>query len=404
MRVFFVRSVLSVLSNLSATRFDVGSTFNGRGSRSSPIPVWLVAGIEGTGHHFFDYVGHRLRYATERRKKFTASGNEAYNDLQLCWFALSAARPHAFCHRTVAGCATAADLDGESCPLAGARAAAKGSARPWTSALYLPSCSYPCGSPGTGEHELSHTSPDLPRFAAEAVGAGYRPQVVVTLREPVATVASAHFRRHGAETSLKSTAFHLWLNLGLLDAHLAVVETTVPVIYVHYEELVAGRNATARIELARFLDGVSEAALDAALRHARSRKHGSGPKGEMTEMEARYVEGLFFKPSSTPRGSPSDVSAPRDPPREFPWGPRHPAGSSSRSRARPSSVRSAPRKFPRRAPAAVPRSALETVRLGRRRRAQVVQGALPAALAPAPALPRAPAQTLPHGRGPDVRF
>ena len=46
--------------------------------------VLFVAGLEGTGHHFFDFVGHRLRYLSEPTELLPNFANEAYNDLQLC--------------------------------------------------------------------------------------------------------------------------------------------------------------------------------------------------------------------------------------------------------------------------------------------------------------------------------
>ena len=146
---------------------------------------------------------------------------------------------------------------------------------------------YPCGSPGGDA--LQHTSPDLPQFVREAAGAGFRPQVVVTLREPVATVTSAYFRRHQAEGgSYKTTAFHLWLNLGLLDTHLAGLdEYTV----VHYEDLVAGANASAAHALADYLVDVRREDLLEALRHGRGRKRAGHASGKASEADVRYVFG-----------------------------------------------------------------------------------------------------------------
>ena len=45
-------------------------------------PSDAAAGIEGTGHHFFDFVGHRLRYLSEPTEILAGFANEAYNDLQ----------------------------------------------------------------------------------------------------------------------------------------------------------------------------------------------------------------------------------------------------------------------------------------------------------------------------------
>ena len=45
-------------------------------------PSDAAAGIEGTGHHFFDFVGHRLRYLSEPTDLLPNFANEAYNDLQ----------------------------------------------------------------------------------------------------------------------------------------------------------------------------------------------------------------------------------------------------------------------------------------------------------------------------------
>lgn len=190
-------------------------------------------------------------------------------------------------------------MDGASCLLERAKLAARGNMAPWRSSLYVPGCSYPCGSPGGGD-DLQHTSPDLPRYVAGARGAGYAPQVVVTVREPLATCVSSHFRRHHSEGTFKSTAFNLWLNLGLLDTHLRGLAPS-QFLVVHYEELVSGHNVSAADALGDFLGGVDRAMLADALAYARGKAKGGSPSHKpLKEAEKRYVEHLFFRPSARP--------------------------------------------------------------------------------------------------------
>ena len=169
---------------------------------------------------------------------------------------------------------------------------------PWAASLYVPGCSYPCGSPGALD-DFQKTSPDLPQYVLETFGAGYEPQVVVTLREPLATCVSSHFRRHHGEGTFKSTAFNLALNLQLLDAHLRGLEPRRYLV-VHYEELVSGHNGSAADALGDFLVGVDRRMIRDGLAYARSKNpKNSGPgHAPLTEAEKRYVEHLFFRPTS----------------------------------------------------------------------------------------------------------
>lgn len=279
----------------------------GRRERDARLPVWLVAGIEGAGHGFFDFVGHRLRFLSEVGERLSPAGAAAYNDLQLCWFDLSTARAHALCNLETGGCDDFGELDGGACVLDRARRAAAASLAPWRGALYVPGCSYPCGDPRSAD-DLQRAAPDLVRFVREARGAGYAPRVVVPLREPLAACASSHFRRRNADGTFRATCFTLYLNLGLLDAHVRALPRGASLV-VHYEDLYSGRNASAVRELADFLGaGVGPASLDAALAYGRARIKAQASVGAagasraalegLREGERRYVESLFFAPSA----------------------------------------------------------------------------------------------------------
>ena len=68
------------------------------------------------------------------------------------------------------------------------------------------------------------------------------------VRDPVATVASAHFRRHLRDQAFETTASDLYAHHGVLDEQLR--RAAAPTLFIHYEDLVDRhnfRNATERI-------------------------------------------------------------------------------------------------------------------------------------------------------------
>ena len=73
-------------------------------------------------------------------------------------------------------------------------------------------------------------------------------KLVVMVRDPVATVASAHFRRHLRDQAFETTASDLYAHHGVLDEQLR--RAAAPTLFIHYEDLVDRhnfRNATERI-------------------------------------------------------------------------------------------------------------------------------------------------------------
>lgn len=222
--------------------------------------VFVVAGLEGSGHHLWNEIGSFINDDVE------------IDDMKLCWRVLATPRPE--CTRR--GCATAASFDEPVC-------------RPpaLNQSLYVPGCSYPCGGP---KGEFAHISPDLPHFWRDLQGSL---MAIVMIREPVATVHSAFSRRH-PESSLRATAHDLFLNLGLLDSQLGLIQNSY--VFVHYEDLLAVDAATLR-NLAIALD-VDNATMRLAIAAGLHRRLGIFDTGDITLNDRFFIESLFYRASS----------------------------------------------------------------------------------------------------------
>lgn len=157
-------------------------------------------------------------------------------------------------------------------------------------ALFIPGCSFPCGSPNAA---IKHVSPDLVRLFLEGASLGVRVLSVVMVREPVAFVASAYFRRH-PESSFRATAFNLYLNLGLLDYQIQAIGKDYYFL-AHYEQIIDGFNRTLVDRLADFLS-MPPAKLGKAFALARKK----GPPLRIADHDRAYVENLYYRATSRP--------------------------------------------------------------------------------------------------------
>lgn len=164
--------------------------------------------------------------------------------------------------------------------------------QPRQEALFIPGCSYPCGNP---KARIQHVSPDLIRFDTEALRNQVRLLIVVMVREPVAFVASAYFRRH-PESSFRATAFNLYLNLGLLNYQLQTIGRDSYML-VHYEKIVSAIDMPLVHSLATFLC-ISTEKLLRAITKAANRGKTVQPPRRVSSDDRLYVEHLYYRRSS----------------------------------------------------------------------------------------------------------
>jgi len=246
--------------------------------------VFIVAGVEGTGHHFWNEVNQRL---LEAGGPPSAEHEHVRMAMVICLNVLSSKLPanRLPCTRRPGGCSRASDLDVRSCP---AFANASQLAPRRDEALYVPGCSFPCGSP---QAKIPHHSPDLVRLDAEARANGVRLLSVAMVRDPIAFAWSSFSRRH-PESSFRATAFNLYLNLGLLDHQLAVIGNYH---LTYYEKLVDVTDRPTLLALAAFLN-IPPRKLIAAVDNARPAHKLTQPP--LSRFDRLYVEDLYYGSSA----------------------------------------------------------------------------------------------------------
>ena len=248
---------------------------------------YLIAGLEGTGHHLWNEIGAALR----ERMPWTKDDALAVQGAQWCWSSLAEARApcqkREDCHVD--------DFNREKiCGLRNYQVSGV--------PLYLPSCSYPCGSPKPRDLYMN-SSPDLPQFLTEL--GSYTAHVIVMVRDPIAAVRSSYFRRHQGESTFRATAFSLYLHLGYLDSQLDSVLPETK-LFLHYDTLVSRNNSNALTSLSTFLAGVAPDLLKDHLafavakalgheHHRRRRRLLNGGRGLVSLSDKFYVAHLFFR-------------------------------------------------------------------------------------------------------------
>lgn len=292
-RSFLITLALGALPWRSGAWRKSRAAPSGKGGRTTRPSFFFILGIEGTGHHFWQELGGRLheRATSAHSATQVLMMDEVAAEVTRCVFMLS----HPRAPRVCGGCA--AD---RSCPLTAA--AASGKWWPVRAALGVNGCSYPCGARNPDKNDAFRaTSPDFPRFVRELAGGGATPKPVVMVRDPGDAANSAHFRRHGDEQHFETTAFELYMALGLLDRHVRRIEALgYECLVVNYEDLVDGENlenATTRV--AAFLD-YSAPALHIALRGKRTTAPQGRPKEASSAAQRRYADYLFLLAEAAP--------------------------------------------------------------------------------------------------------
>lgn len=219
--------------------------------------LFIVAGLEGSGHHFYDKVGESLD---------RLAGHPPHTkELMLCAERSLgyASYPEVRALPSVDGCRTdrcrVRELTRPVLRYQGAPSCPP-RRQQWTGARHLPFCSYPCGSlKGSGYMEL--VSPDL-SLLHEDMAAVHPLRIVVSLRHPLDGLLSAHGRRHRDEMSAGALAYQHFLSAIFLDAQLGKLPSRTAWRAFHYEDVVCSNRSLA--DLAAFL-GVTPAHLATAV-------------------------------------------------------------------------------------------------------------------------------------------
>lgn len=262
------------------------------------MSAFVIAGVEGTGHHFWNAVGshlqemHPLTPPQSRLRMgmaFCESSLLSLEDIYIAragFTALSSSKAD-YLPCSSRGCARSyREYENATCR------ATEEKVRYEARALYVPGCSYPCGSP---QAPIAHVSPDLVRFAREAGLHGVRVLAVVMIREPVSTVSSSYYRRHQEESSFRATAWDLFVNMGYLDFQLRTLgEDRYALTY--YENIVLDSEVPP--DLADFLRIPHDELVTAVRRTAslnRRRGKQDTPQQKVSASDRLYVENLFYK-------------------------------------------------------------------------------------------------------------
>ena len=252
---------------------------------------FVIAGVEGTGHHLWAEVASGLR----SRAPWSPSDAYAARATQLCWGLLAEAR---------APCVEGDCLSQPFfCEHLLSRATEAQSSK---AALFVPGCSYPCGSPKKGDLFMN-SSPDLVQFFSELSRVGDSAKVVVMVRDPLASARSSFFRRHASESTFRATAFGLYLNLGYLDAQLRDVPPRQR-LFLRYESFISTTftsdktNETTFTDLATFLSTSEDIQTDLAFAIDQAAKHHNKRRrlAVLSDQDRSYVYHLFLRPKAQP--------------------------------------------------------------------------------------------------------
>mmetsp|Transcript_20168 Transcript_20168/g.51377 ORF Transcript_20168/g.51377 Transcript_20168/m.51377 type:complete len:305 (-) Transcript_20168:521-1435(-) len=218
--------------------------------------LFIMAGLEGSGHHFFDKVGQTLdrlgRHPPHAKQLMLCA------ERSLGYASYPEVRPLP----SDTGCRTDRCRVHEltrpvlryqgppSCPPPN---------QAWAGTRHLPFCSYPCGSlHGSGYMEL--VSPDL-SLLEEDLAAVHSLRVVISLRHPLDGLLSAYSRRHRDEMSVGALAYQHFLSATYLDSQLGRLPSAVAWKVFYYEDVVSTNRSLP--DLSAFLAMPLQALTDA---------------------------------------------------------------------------------------------------------------------------------------------